>query len=833
MQLGTVLGFLFLLAAPALGWRIARYCGLEWEWPALLALSWAAGALILSWGIFLAFLPLHRLPAALGYAAWLGLAAAAACALLLGRRQEGDAGRTRQGGIAAWVLWAAWLFCGWLIGKGLSYDPGRGELLIQSHIWSDFGQIIPLVRSFSWGLNWPLEFPIFPGGGMRYHFLASFFSAVLEHLGLRLDRAVDWPDTLSFLALLMAIYRFGNVLFPRPGARSGVYVGLLSIPLFLFPTHLGIVRYLQHWNFSLPKALSHFWRNDQWWGHGPFNDSWITAAYWDIPTFINQRHFALPLALGLFALAAVVERIDDGRPWPARTALFWAACIALMPSWHFATFVGLWAILLPLALFFPIRREIGLLALVSWPAALFQILAVFPDSPYVSWTWPRWRWGFLCPPPATLMRWTFYWFINLGLGTFWLIHGWLKSDKTRRTIFVAALPLFLLGNTVQFISNPDANHKFFNLWMLVAHPWMAFSVCRLGRRRTKTAAALFLLTTSSGLLNFMVLKNVDHQIRVPAESKAEPLIGWIRGATPGSAVFLTSGHYYHPASMAGRKVFHVGLGAYLPWAIGFDTASREMVIRSIYEARDKALACALLRAHRIDYVAIGPGDEKLKSFRLNAPLFERQFAQSYPALGASAGYRVYEVARSCSGSPVPPRVPDASARSGGDLLRNGGFELGMTSWNIGGWHPSPESFGTDGRNAHAGGYSLKIEHSVPNDSYLIQKVPVEPDTVYRVSGWIKTRNVRSSEGDVGANIASGGQDGYGWFRSMDLQGTRDWSYRELWVRTSRTQKELSVLCRLGYWVSASEGTAWFDQIAVDKPPSIPMNAPVQSFPPPR
>jgi hypothetical protein len=58
-----------------------------------------------------------------------------------------------------------------------------GNMLIASKAWSDFASHIPLIRSFSFGNNFPPQYPLFSGPPIKYHFLFYAFVGLLEKLG--------------------------------------------------------------------------------------------------------------------------------------------------------------------------------------------------------------------------------------------------------------------------------------------------------------------------------------------------------------------------------------------------------------------------------------------------------------------------------------------------------------------------------------------------------------------------------------------------------------------------------------------------------------------------
>ena len=108
----------------------------------------------------------------------------------------------------------------WLMFHTFSYDASSGSMLLGQKVWSDFGQHIPVIRSFSHGANLSrlfgagsIEFPLFSGEGMRYHYIFYAFVGMLEKVGLRIDWALNIPSAVGFAALLVGIYTLSKYLF--------------------------------------------------------------------------------------------------------------------------------------------------------------------------------------------------------------------------------------------------------------------------------------------------------------------------------------------------------------------------------------------------------------------------------------------------------------------------------------------------------------------------------------------------------------------------------------------------------------------------------------------
>jgi len=170
--------------------------------------------------------------------------------------------------------------------------------------------------------------------------------------------------------------------------------------------------------------------------------------------------------------------------------------------------------------------------------------------------------------------------------------------------------------------------------------------------------------------------------------------------------------------------------------------------------------------------------------------------------------------------------PDAyeNAATSSNLLINGSFEDGSyapdaapAAWTQDAWNWSASTFIWDDAQAHDGNRSVRITNDDFNDARWAQTVTVEPNTDYRLSGWIKTENVAHTQEsiDAGANLSVFDSPEFRiWTYVGELFGTNDWTYVSL-VFNSGDVTELTIAARLGYWYGTTTGTAWFDDIRLE------------------
>lgn len=166
----------------------------------------------------------------------------------------------------------------------------------------------------------------------------------------------------------------------------------------------------------------------------------------------------------------------------------------------------------------------------------------------------------------------------------------------------------------------------------------------------------------------------------------------------------------------------------------------------------------------------------------------------------------------------------AGALAEDNLLSNGGFEQMSgalpAGWIKGMWVTSAgATYIESSADAHTGERSALVENVQANDARLEQNVKVKPQTYYRLSAWVKAEEC--GEGRKGANVSFA--DVYG--TSPDVHDTDgEWVLLELYARTGKGQKEVTVMARVGGYGSENTGRAWFDDVSLVEVDSVPAGA---------
>lgn len=156
-----------------------------------------------------------------------------------------------------------------------------------------------------------------------------------------------------------------------------------------------------------------------------------------------------------------------------------------------------------------------------------------------------------------------------------------------------------------------------------------------------------------------------------------------------------------------------------------------------------------------------------------------------------------------------PNAPERSL-SASQIVESPPKPTSAKSWSAESWKNSP-LIKTVSAEHRSGQWATEIMCAVenPDDSRIVQKVAVTPNRTYLLSGWVKTKDLTTSEGWIGANLSiMGGLEG-----SKALLGTNDWTYLAF-VINAKERTELTVGARLGFYGSVVSGVAWFDDLAL-------------------
>lgn len=481
-------------------------------------------------------------------------------------------------------------FAVWFFGKSLGYDPKAGSLWVARNQVGDFGLHLSLVRSFSWGHNFPPQSPFYPGVPLTYHYLFDLAAGLIARSGVRTDIAVNGLSVVALTVLLYSVYRFAQDIFGEDRR-----FGIVAAFLFLSPGGWGFLDFFR----SVPPDawVRRWWRLPDYLHSGPFDGS-VYSTYFTLNVWLNQRHLVAACAVSLVLLRVIYRWCvrKSVAPWFSYAALGFA--LGALAWLHSLVFVATAAV--SCTLFAAFRRwkaawyVLGSTAVIALP----RLWTVYGVSVHHSW----WHPGFLMQPPYTFASWIQYWWQNAGIMLLLIPVGVVLSTPRQRIVFWCIVSVFAAANILQFSFRIEHNHSLLNYFFLIGNIYGAVAIERLrktGIPGAVGAGALLIIVGMNGLMQFPAIKN-DYRFVTP-DSSARALLSWIERSTPERSIFLAPEALMDPVTLAGRFTY-VGPTYYLS-VMGYDPDGRRAVMKSFLEHPDDR-SVRIMREQGVSYVVI-------------------------------------------------------------------------------------------------------------------------------------------------------------------------------------------------------------------------------------
>lgn len=528
----------------------------------------------------------------------------------------------------------ALFFSWWLMTK--TFDYKNGQIFIAAKAWSDFSANIPRIRLFSFGQNFPPQDALFGGEPDHYHFLFYLIVGLLEKAGVALNFALNVPSALGFFLMLLMVFLLGKTLFKNLG------VAFLGVIFLLFNGSISFWEFFKTRSLFSLQTFFDIISNRFFPSFGPY-DQKIVSAFWNLNIYTNQRHLAPTFGLILLLCLLIIKPEIEGKIITFKRALVVGLLMAFMPYFHSVGFISSLSITAILFVLLPKQRKplfwaLGTGIFLGLPQLLSMQIGGGTKGNF------RFHPGYLISDNLSITRFINYWFMNLGLIPFMAFLGFLKSPKSAKKLLLAFFPFFIIGNLFQFSPEMAANHKFFNLFMIMVNLFAAYGILLIWQKKIIgkiMAIVLVFIMTLSGILDFFPIANDSYIIIDDVQKNADA--AWIKNNTPPRSIFLNNTYLYHPANLAGRLIF---LGwPYFPWAGGLDAGLREKISRELFAAKDfsRESACLELSKNKINYVAINLKEQE--NYPVNFQFWRKNFIKKYE--NPQSGMEIFGVKESC------------------------------------------------------------------------------------------------------------------------------------------------------------------------------------------
>jgi DNA-binding beta-propeller fold protein YncE len=361
--------------------------------------------------------------------------------------------------------------------------------------------------------------------------------------------------------------------------------------------------------------------------------------------------------------------------------IFSGLLLGALPYWNSPVFTAAAAVLAFLFVLFPCRRYMVGLAVTAAVVAIPQVLALRSGNVRAGPALLHWGYTLGNVPVLQVLK---YLGFTFGVKWFLILIALIFFSWRHLRLFIAIFSLFLLTFCFQFSDEILANHKFLNIWLVLANLFVAYGLYRLWRLRIKGWALPFrviavLLASPiviGGVIDFFPIHNANF---IETNYTKDRLIDWIRAETKPDAIFLSDKFVNHPILLAGRRIFY-GY-TYFTWSSGYDLPKREVAYKLMFESKNAHQVFTLLKANGIDYVAFDSGIrgafKNSNEQQVYAPNFKKVFEG--PEYWQLIIYKVPENADFVPTSAAPvkgsPPAPGISLFEAGPGKENGQFDF--------------------------------------------------------------------------------------------------------------------------------------------------------------
>lgn len=523
------------------------------------------------------------------------------------------------------------------------------KLYVGLTVFSDFSPHIGMIRSFSYGNNFPTTYSHYAGEDIRYHFMFQFLVGNLEYLGMRIDYAFNLPSMLSFISAFLLLYLLAIKITGKIGA------GILACLFFAFRSSKAFFTFLA----NIPKGqgiLKALAENTTFIGDTP-NEDW---GLWNLNVYCNQRHLAFGLAVMFLVILLLLPRAYEmhmslellmnrkrrslGKPdreklwkevflaknsWSVenlRLAIASGILLGSLSFFHGAAVIGCLLVLFVVALLSKHRLEFAVLAAITVGMSLMQTKFFIHGSAVSA----KFLFGFIAEN-KTLFGVASYLERLLGILPLVLLVAFLMQKSIGKHLLLAfALPL-VFAFTVSLTVDVTVNHKYIMMSCILLGIFAADLVIRIlmQRKMLVRVAGIFLIfmLTATGIYDFLtVMKNNTPNTAIILELD-DPLTDWINKNSDSHDIFLTSNYAINQVVLGGAMLYQGW--PYFAWSAGYDTQYRDTQVKKMYEASTPEELDMLVKENHIRFIIVDHDNRSSMDYQLNEANIQSTYACVY------------------------------------------------------------------------------------------------------------------------------------------------------------------------------------------------------------
>lgn len=499
-----------------------------------------------------------------------------------------------------------------------------GQLNIGVSVFSDFSPHVGMIRSFSFGNNFPTSYSHFAGEDIKYHFMFQFLVGNLEYLGMKIDYAFNIPSVLSLVSAFMLLY---VLTLKITGRRVS---GVLALLFFAFRSGKAFFLYISR----IPKGENIFralWNNTSFIGETT-NEDW---GLWNLNVYCNQRHLAFGLAAMFFIIIMflplfyeMASNFKDQKPsfkkiflskegWKIKSIRYpvlLGIILGSMSFFHGSAVIGCLLVLFIIAIFSNRRLEFLITAVLAVALTMLQS-KLFIDGSVVS---AKILFGFIAEN-KTIFGVISYLDRLLGILPICIVLAYIFGRWVDRYLIVASLAPLVFAFTVSLTGDVTVNHKFIMMSCILVGIFVAALITRILDRKElilKIAGGmLILMLTITGIYDFTTVLRKNSREGKVILNMVDPLTEFIRRNSDSKDIFLTDTYTINQVVFGGAMLYQGH--QYYAWSAGYDTQYRDTMVARMYGANTPKELHDLVRENNISYIIVDHGNRYSTDYKLN------------------------------------------------------------------------------------------------------------------------------------------------------------------------------------------------------------------------
>lgn len=544
------------------------------------------------------------------------------------------------------------------------------KLYIGVSVFSDFSPHIGMIRSFSYGNNFPTSYSHFSGTDIKYHFMFQFLVGNLEYLGMRLDYAFNLPSMISFINAFLILYHLAVKITGKLSA------GILTCLFFAFRSSKTLFTYLSELpeGTNIFKALS---ENTNFISDTP-NEDW---GLWNLNVYCNQRHLAFGITVMLFVILLMLPHLyemfdnikqyklkhlehnkknkyDTYKMWERIKVIFftkdaWLAedykraaatgiLLGSLAFFHGAAVIGCLTVLFVIAILSHRRLEFLIVAVITLLLSSLQSY-VFIDGSVVT---TKLLFGFIAEN-KTLFGVASYLERLLGILPVVLLAAFCLNKAVGKYLLLAFSAPLIFAFTISLTVDVTVNHKYIMMSCILLGVFAADLIIILFDRKefllSLVGAGLVLSLTATGIYDFATVLRKNTPDTAIVLNLEDPLTEWIQEHSDSKDLFLTSNYAINQVVLGGAMLYEGW--PYFPWSAGYDTDARIEQVKLMYEAQTPQELDSLIKKNNIRYIIVDNSNRESEDYVVNEMNIEVTYERVY--LDGKDEYRtaIYDTSR--------------------------------------------------------------------------------------------------------------------------------------------------------------------------------------------